>query len=310
MNKMINYDNEEKNETREILFGSILNRPSRSILTLAGGEARCVQEMYKLNVTDADTHQTWVEKDPIEFSRMLKTRERFFAEGIAKRGNIALIRQDITKFNPDRMYDLVNLDLMSGITPEIGLWLSTKLAHHLLPRATVLVTNTYWSRSPIFKWLRENFEALYPFELEHIRNHYDTIDAYVETSIMLFLCAFSGFKIEQMPYIIYSGSGTTIPMVTISYEQIFRGAPTRWPTFQSIIARFSEDTSADNSDNEQPFCVSDLRDRFNLWLSQSYMTLQRERNKEVLYHYHGKIIKLQQFDDLTSAVAKFEFDPY
>jgi hypothetical protein len=301
---MLDYDNDGKNDAREIVFGTLPRMPYKSLLTLPGREALDVRDMLRLDAITAQTEQTWIEHETSELVHMGKTRDRLYLNGSVGADRIEIIHTPVECFVPTKPYDLVNLDLMSGITPDIGLWIERTLSRHLAPRATVVVTITQWSRSTFCAWFHDNASRLYPEAMAEIVSHYDKRDTKAEAWVMLLMSALIGFNFDQIPLLGYAGSGNHFGMTMIRADNITLSGPSDWPSFSQIIKRYEDEVPLLRRQTNVK-AIPDDREVFNTWLAKSHMSLVREAGHENLYHFRDRVTKLKTYSSLPDALRDF-----
>ena len=125
-----------KNQIRANLMRGLT---PRSLLTLPSAQALCVQELISAGGIDQGTRQVWVENNP-------RVRVEMEATARALGLNPDIVLTDLEDYQPDRSFDLINADLMSGFTVRLGRWFE-RMQDHVEPGATIILTTIGTSRN-------------------------------------------------------------------------------------------------------------------------------------------------------------------
>lgn len=306
------YDNKYKNNARAMLFGALPAQQYRSILTLPGVDGLCVKHMLSNQVISPNSNQVWIERDTEKIADIVALRDRIFDGKPIVDERIQIINVDVERYQPSTTFDLVNLDLMSTITPSIGLWIEQFLTNSLRDHAVALITLTEWSRgSPFFNWFRSIFAERYQPEAEFFRRHflhYHPEPQENEIALALLVSfAFSGYRYDHMAMVRYEGSGERIGMVSFRLDNIKMAGPSVWPRFSEVYSTYEQEVPQIDRERVDLEPIPDDRARFNRYLARDHMVLCHEDGVENLYYFRRKATRIGGFDNLSAAMREMSF---
>ena len=236
--KMAKYDRPQKNIVRDLMFYNL--GPKSSILTLPSDAALCSESMLHHGVISKSTPQQWVEMSGAVYGKL---------KGIADAAgytDVAITKGRLENYVPIRQIDLLNADMESTFTENLGLAFESTFADYLMPDASIILWLTEWARNPATADFHKWFEAkvrkpgLLRTAVDFVTGNLGHTDKSIVLPIVMMMCALNKFTFHFEVSKTYADTSTT--MVAIRFDHVYRSeaAPTM-PSFSSLVHEFRAD---------------------------------------------------------------------
>ena len=268
------YDHPNKNIVRDQMFSyALFDNPEerKSILTLPGPNALCVERMASLGLINKDTRQQWIE-------HRTQTAKHLEALATASWPHANVYKGLLEEFTPTTTYDLCNIDLESGVTVKIARWISDYLVPYLLPGAVILINYTAWSRNNLFpKFFQSiivNDKELIPY-WNAVANQMNTIDErIITTNLILRFALGNSFEIEQIPCHPYKDGKMEMISTGLRILREYNHTP-KFPSIISFCDRFSPPNKVFERNTEETI-LTKIREKLS---TMGLIILRNHENK-------------------------------